>query len=128
MSGYLLGADLGTTGLKTAIFDVEGNLIASATAEYPTFHSGIGLAEQNPEHWWDALKQRSVQLFHKPEFSQLPFGRFGISFQSSTVLPLDKNGHPLRSAMIWMDSRGDAQRTFMKNVFATIAEVINRIR
>lgn len=32
---YLLGIDLGTSGTKTVLFDMNGSAVASATVEYP---------------------------------------------------------------------------------------------
>jgi sugar (pentulose or hexulose) kinase len=37
---YLLGADIGTTSLKAAVFDEKGNLIKSATKDYTLIVSG----------------------------------------------------------------------------------------
>ena len=34
MKKYLLGADIGTTSLKAAVFDTDGNMIRSATKDY----------------------------------------------------------------------------------------------
>lgn len=32
---YIIGVDCGTSGTKTVLFDENGRVIASATAEYP---------------------------------------------------------------------------------------------
>ena len=37
---YLLGADIGTTSLKCAVFDTEGHMIKSATKDYTLIVSG----------------------------------------------------------------------------------------
>ena len=34
---YTIGIDIGTSGTKSAIFDVTGKRIASATVEYPLY-------------------------------------------------------------------------------------------
>ena len=52
--GYLLGIDLGTSGLKTVLFDESGRSLASATEEYPLYQPQNGWAEQDPTHWWQA--------------------------------------------------------------------------
>ena len=46
---YLLGVDLGTSGTKTVLFDVNGQAIASETIEYPLHQPQNGWAEQAPE-------------------------------------------------------------------------------
>src|SRR6266566_1948677 len=51
----LLGIDLGTTGVKAALFATEdGHVLASAFAEYPLVHPHPGWAEQDPQDWWQA--------------------------------------------------------------------------
>ena len=51
----LLGIDLGTTGVKVALFAAEdGHVISMAFVEYPLVHPQPGWAEQDPELWWQA--------------------------------------------------------------------------
>lgn len=52
---YLLGLDIGTSGTKTALFDELGNTIETATYGYDLYQPQAGLAEQNPEDWWEAM-------------------------------------------------------------------------
>src|SRR5205823_4312723 len=51
----LLGIDLGTTGVKAALFAVDdGHVLSSAFFDYPLMHPRPGWAEQNPSDWWQA--------------------------------------------------------------------------
>ena len=51
----LLGIDLGTTGVKAALFRADdGQIISSAFFDYPLYHPQPGWAEQNPQDWWQA--------------------------------------------------------------------------
>ncbi|HBM74194.1 MAG TPA: hypothetical protein DD429_01380, partial [Clostridiaceae bacterium] len=43
---YLLGIDIGTSGTKTVLFDLSGNVMASASSEYPMYQPKNGWAEQ----------------------------------------------------------------------------------
>ena len=52
---YYLGADIGTSGTKTVLFDVKGTVIASATEEYPLYQPQNGYAEQDPQDWANAV-------------------------------------------------------------------------
>ena len=50
---YVVGIDLGTSGVKVLLTDEKGTPLASARAEYlPDFYEG-GCVEQNPEVWWE---------------------------------------------------------------------------
>ena len=54
---YLIGIDLGTSGTKTVLFDIKGNVMANATIEYPMYQPQNGWAEQDPRDWWNAAAQ-----------------------------------------------------------------------
>lgn len=123
--GYLLGVDLGTTGLKAALFDTEGKLHATAASEYQTSYPGPGLAEQNPSDWWTSFKQTVNSILSKSGIRGDRILGIGISSQSSTVLPLGKDGLPLTTAIIWMDSRAGRQQSSMKTKFAALLERTN---
>jgi len=53
---YAMGIDIGTSGCKTLIIDGQGKVAAKATEEYPLSTPHPGWSEQDPEHWWQAVK------------------------------------------------------------------------
>ena len=55
MKQYLLGIDIGTSACKAAVFDRNGEVIASASEEYPVYYPHPGWAEQDPRDWWRAV-------------------------------------------------------------------------
>ena len=44
----LLGVDLGTSAMKTAIFDLDGRCVAESTQRIPLETPGPGLCEVDP--------------------------------------------------------------------------------
>jgi xylulokinase len=46
---YLIGVDLGTMGTKTAIFNIEGKLVAEAYEESKLYYPKPGWVEQDPD-------------------------------------------------------------------------------
>src|SRR5258708_9386189 len=51
----LLGIDIGTTGVKAALFAAnDGHVMSSAFVDYPLVHTQPGWAEQDPEDSWQA--------------------------------------------------------------------------
>ena len=107
---FLIGIDLGTTGIKTILFDFTGKIISRAYKEYPSYHPCQNCAEQNPEDWWNAVKYTIGEVIHTSGITSSEISALGVSSQSSTVLPLDRNGNVLRRAIIWADSRAEIQR------------------
>lgn len=104
---YLMGIDIGTSGTKTCIFDVDGNVIASSTAEYPLYQPQNGWAEQDPADWWDA-----VQKTMKATAAAVDPGEIvgiGLSGQMHGLVMLDQDGEVLRKSIIWCDGRTGAE-------------------
>ena len=47
MSKYVCGIDIGTTGVKVMIFDMDGTAISSTYSEYPCTFPQTGWVEQD---------------------------------------------------------------------------------
>ena len=63
---YLLGYDAGTSSIKASLLEAETGTVTAA-ATYPPKEMSIisnnpGWAEQDPETWWDALRQATQML------------------------------------------------------------------
>lgn len=105
----LLGIDLGTSGLKAAMFDAAtGDALASATASYPLAHPQPGWAEQDPEDWWQACVtavrhciDHAQRQGHAPDLIR----GIGISGQMHGAVLLDDHCQPVRPCIIWADQR-----------------------
>ena len=54
---YILAYDIGTTGVKTCLFEVEQTirLVASASCGYALHILENGGAEQDHEDWWSGM-------------------------------------------------------------------------
>jgi len=102
---YLLGVDIGTSGTKTVLFDIEGNTIASALVEYPMYQPQIGWAEQDPEDWWKAVVETIAQVIKASGVNPTDIKGLGLSGQMHGMVLLDKEGKLLRSSIIWCDNR-----------------------
>lgn len=102
---YLLGVDLGTSGTKTVLFDVEGNVISSKTIEYPLYQPANGWAEQDPMDWWNATCDGIKYVISKSGIDASQIAGVGLSGQMHGLVMLDKDGALLRKSIIWCDQR-----------------------
>ena len=99
---YLIGIDIGTSGTKSVLFDVEGNVIASALEEYPLYQPENGWAEQNPEDWWQAVCKTLKVITASAEGE---ICGVGLSGQMHGLVMLDEDGEVIRNSIIWCDGR-----------------------
>ena len=49
---FLIGVDIGTTGIKAGLFDEEGTLVADAYHETALHYPAPGAVEQDPEDFY----------------------------------------------------------------------------
>jgi len=106
---YLIAHDVGTGGSKAALTDLSGNILASRFEPYETSYPRENWAEQDPEDWWKAITLTTREVLG--ESAVAPDEVAGVVFatQMIGVLPVDKDGNPLRPAIIWLDGRAQEQ-------------------
>lgn len=117
MSGAcILAHDLGTSGNKATLFDGEGRLIAGAFEPYPTTYPQPNWAEQEPADWWRAVSVSTRRLLAEAAalgYSPAAIAAVGFSGMMMGCLPVDGQGRPLRSCIIWADQRAQAEAAAM---------------
>lgn len=107
MKQYLLGIDIGTSACKIAVFEPNGNVVASANGDYHVYYPKPGWAEQNPEEWWSAVCHAVKEVLEKGKIDPSDIVGVGIDGQSWSAIPVDKEGNVLANTPIWMDTRSD---------------------
>ena len=112
MSKHVITYDIGTTGIKTCLIEIdqEIKILASATVGYNLYvddETGIkGGAEQDTDEWWDAMCRTTKTVFDKtPNVTKEQVE--GISFCSAMqgLVLVDKEGNCIRRPMTYMDQR-----------------------
>jgi sugar (pentulose or hexulose) kinase len=102
----LLAIDNGTQSVRALLFDPRGNLLAKVRVPIePYYSTAPGLAEQDPQVFWDALCQACQQLWLLPGVDRTSIAGVALTTQRSTMLNVDKDGKPLRPAIHWLDQR-----------------------
>lgn len=109
----ILAHDLGTTGNKATLFDADGTLLGSAFAGYTTAYPQPNWAEQNPDDWWQALCSTTQQLLTQTGADPQAIAAVAFSGQMMGCLPVDTQGIPLRSCIIWADQRAQAEADYI---------------
>ncbi len=108
MKQYLLGIDIGTSACKIAIFNRQGEVLASGNRDYPVYYPKPGYVEQNPEEWWEAICLTIKETVQKAGIDKEDIAGIGVDGQSWSAIAVDEAGKVLANTPIWMDTRSDA--------------------
>ncbi len=106
---YLLGFDVGSSSVKASLVSADsGKCVASAfypEKEAPIMAVKAGWAEQDPDSWWEYAKLSLKKIMNDAGATGEDIKAIGISYQMHGLVCVDKNLKPLRSSIIWCDSR-----------------------
>ncbi|MFH1228479.1 MAG: xylulokinase [Planctomycetota bacterium] len=102
---YLLGIDIGTTGVKTLLINQKGGIVGRSIKEYPMQIPKPGWAEQNPRDWWQATVSSIKEIFRTNKIKPGDVKSIGLSGQMHGSVFLDRNNKVLRPCILWCDQR-----------------------
>src|SRR5918993_896084 len=97
----LLGADLGTSGLKLVALDEAGEVVGEAESAYEVARPAPGWAETDVGTWRRAFDDALAGL----DLSGARVRALGIAGQMHGVVLVDDVGAALRPALLWPDRR-----------------------
>ena len=104
---YVLAYDIGTTGVKTCLFEIGSTitLLAGDSEGYGLYIMEDGGAEQDADEWWAAMRHTTARLLAKT--GTAPEQISGISFcsQMQGLVLTDRDGVPVHRPMSYMDQR-----------------------
>ncbi len=106
---YLLGIDLGTTGVKSLVLDGDGTVVGTATAGLTLSTPRPGWSEQDPADWWDAMCASVRMALDRTGLRPRDIAGVGISGQMHGAVLLDHAGVPVRPCILWNDQRSAPQ-------------------
>jgi len=114
---YILSIDLGTTAIKLAMIDEEGKFLATSTQEYALLTPNTLSVELPVETYWQAFRAGIVEVLAVSRVKTSKIRALGISAQGETLILVDKEGKPLRNAIVWMDNRAQEEAEILSKEF-----------
>jgi sugar (pentulose or hexulose) kinase len=102
-----LAIDVGTQSARAIVFDAQGHLLAKAQTVFePTYVSPQpGWAEQDPEVYWNGVKQSCRTLWQSGAVQPSDITGLALTTQRATMICVDGSGKVLRPAIVWLDQR-----------------------
>jgi sugar (pentulose or hexulose) kinase len=116
-SSRFLAIDAGTTSMKAAIFDLEGNLLAVDRQEYRLETPAPAVVELDAELYWTACCRAVRAVVEASATPPAEIASLCISSQGETLIPVDSAGQPLRRAIVWLDNRAVDEARLIREEF-----------
>jgi sugar (pentulose or hexulose) kinase len=113
----ILAFDLGTTALKCALHDLEGNVVAKASEEYQLITPDADSVEMEVETYWQAFKSAIAKVLKESRVNPTEIKALGVSAQGETLILVDRDGKPLRRAIVWLDNRAQREADQLRETF-----------
>lgn len=112
---YVLGVDFGGGASKATLLDEMGNVVATATAEYPTHFGKGGKAEQSPMDWYKAACQNIRLVLQGINSEEVKCVCFDAA--THTAVLMDENGEPVCDSVYWTDTRSVNEKKYLAENF-----------
>lgn len=110
---YIIAHDLGTSGVKAAMTDLQGVVLASSEKRYPVHYMPDGGAEQDTEDWWQAIIDTTHEMMAQIDITPDQIAGMSMSAQMVGTVPVDVDGNALRPVMIWLDARAQDEAEYL---------------
>lgn len=100
----LAGIDVGTTGVKVILFDMQGTIMGSAYEEYKCMYLKTGWVEQDPDMLIQAVYRTCRAAIRSTAVNVCDIQGVSVSAQRSCAVLMSQAGTPLKM-ISWLDNR-----------------------
>ncbi len=110
----LIGIDIGSTNIKTVIFDTELNILANEANEIEIYYPKPGWTEYDPASWWEHVKDTLRRALKNAKSAPQAVLGVGVSSLGCCTVPLDEDGNHIYNAIPWHDHRAGEEVAFLE--------------
>ncbi|MCI8591797.1 MAG: xylulokinase [Lachnospiraceae bacterium] len=104
---YFMGVDLGTSSVKAVLMGEDGRITGLSQREYGMDKPRATYAEQDMEVLWRAVREALCELTGRCREHLGNLCGVGFSGQMHGLVMTDREGSPVRKAIIWADQRSE---------------------
>lgn len=111
---YILTFDIGTTSVKTCLFDETLSIVAQSTEEYKLITGAGNVVELVPQTYFDAVIAGTKKVATEEQRKRI--AAVCISTQGETVIPVTREGEELSNAIVWLDARSGEEAKYISSL------------
>jgi gluconokinase len=112
-----MGIDIGTTGIRAALFQEDGKEAGFDYKEYPAVFDRPGRLEIDPDLIFEYLILTVGNCVRKAGVTKRDIQAVGMSSQMHSLLVLDREGTPLTRVITWADTRAQKEAEWIREHF-----------
>jgi xylulokinase len=101
----LLGVDIGSTRMKGALFNTEGQQAALTYVEYPILHNEPLAAEHSATNWLLSFKKIVRRTLRIARVQPDSIAAVSVDCLCPSLIPVNRRGKPLMNSIFFMDRR-----------------------
>jgi xylulokinase len=102
---YLMGVDLGTSGTKAALYQVDGKLISEAAVEVPIYYPKPGVVEQENDDFYNSAAQTIRRCIASSGVDPREIAAIAFDSQMAGVGLIGEDYKPVARFDSWLDMR-----------------------
>ncbi len=113
---YIIASDLGGSGTKTMVFDLEGNPIVKKSYESHIVHPEAGVTYQNPEDIFNSFIFSTKECLEASKISPNSVEAIILDGQQAGILWVDRDYQAVSPYDSWLDTRFGPYIDFMNDI------------
>jgi xylulokinase len=102
---YLIGVDLGTSGTKAALYQIDGTLLAESNLEVPLFYPKPGIVEQENDDFYSTAARTIRACIEKSGVNPKEIAALAFDSQMAGVGLINEDFNPVGKFDSWLDMR-----------------------
>ncbi len=102
---YLIGVDLGTSGTKAALYQIDGKLLAEASVEVPLLYPKPGVVEQDNEDFYTSAAETVRKCVDDSGVAPKEIAAIAFNSQMAGVGLIDEDFKAVARFDSWLDMR-----------------------
>ena len=110
---YLLGVDLGTSSTKSALYSVEGKLVAESTVEVPIYYPTPGVVEQDNDDFYETAARTVRNCIQESGIEPKQIAALAFDSQMAGIGTVDEDFNSASRFDSWLDMRCQPQIEYM---------------
>lgn len=113
---YKVTVDLGTTNIKTGVFDSSLKELTVSSSEV-RYHRSGNIVEFDPDEYWEVCRKQIRAAIDSAGIEPRRVRSLSLTGQAESLVLMDDRLGPLRMGISWMDNRSQRECENLRSIW-----------